>query len=81
MQKVYNMVGANGSYTNAEGEEKVRWVRIGSVFKREDGTVCAKIDVLPVGGEWNGWVNMYAEEEDKPKSRRKGADFSDDVPF
>ena len=26
---------------------------------RDDNSVTLKIDSMPVGGEWNGWLNLY----------------------
>jgi len=86
-----------GEYTDRQtGEQKARWLRIGSVFRHDDGSTSIKLDCLPLGlPDWNGWVNVFPREErrDEPPTRnaapprsaprppRPEPDWSDDVPF
>jgi hypothetical protein len=37
---------------------------MGSMFKKEDGSVVLKIDSIPAG-EWNGWVNVWDLDENR----------------
>lgn len=37
MQKKYDLAVKTGSYTNRDGEEKGRYVNIGSVMQKDDG--------------------------------------------
>ncbi len=54
-----------GRYTNAKGEEKNRYQRIGSVIATKNGEML-KIDVIPiVEGGWDGWAYM---NEPRPKN-------------
>lgn len=47
-----------GRYTNAKGEEKNRYQRIGSVIATKNGEML-KLDVIPiVEGGWDGWAYM-----------------------
>ena len=64
MKKVYDMVATTGEYTNNAGEKKKRYVNIGSVLERDDGSLCAKLDVIPVSPEWSTWINFFV-----PKAR------------
>ena len=54
-----------GEYTDRQtGEQKARWLRIGSVFRHDDGATSIKLDCLPLGlPDWNGWVNVFPREE------------------
>ena len=33
--------------------------RMGTLFERDDGSQCVKIDCLPVSKTWDGWANFY----------------------
>lgn len=59
MKQFKKIVAANGKYTDAAGQEKTRYVTVGKAFMRDDNSVTLKIDSMPVGGEWNGWLNLY----------------------
>jgi hypothetical protein len=72
-----------GEYTNAKGEVKKRYMKIGALIDTKNGPML-KLDVIPL--EWNGYA--YINE---PFDKRKGqaenggrqADdgFDDDMPF
>lgn len=63
-KKVKVLKAANGTY-EINGEEKTRWVTIGALFKNDEGKTSMKIDSMPVGGTWDGWVQMFNPEEPK----------------
>lgn len=65
MKQFKKIVAANGKYTDAAGQEKTRYVTVGKAFIRDDNSVTLKIDSMPVGGEWNGWLNLYDLEENR----------------
>lgn len=66
MKKLGNMVATVGSYLDAEGNEKKRYVRCGALFSRDDGSMTMKLDSIPVGAEeFNGWMNCYPDEDKK----------------
>jgi hypothetical protein len=58
MEKVKDIVAKVGEYQK-DGETKARTIRIGSVFKRDDGSACLKLDSVPIGPEFSGWANLY----------------------
>ena len=70
---------------------KARYVTLGTLFTRDDGSPAIKLDTLPADGRWQGWVNAFPWEgrDDKPeKSKPKTAPLKDrpdipddDVPF
>lgn len=63
MKQFKKIVAANGKYTDSAGQEKTRYVTVGKAFMRDDNSVTLKIDSMPVGGEWNGWLNLYDLDE------------------
>ena len=65
MKKTHNVVAVIGKYKDRQtGEDKNRYVICGSLFTREDGSMAIKMDTLPAGHDWNGWLNLYVP---KPK--------------
>jgi hypothetical protein len=52
-----------GKYTNAQGQEKNRYTRIGSIIDTKNGDML-KIDVTPLmDGGWNGWAYINDPRE------------------
>ena len=73
-----------GQYTNAAGETKNRYQRIGSIIETRNGEML-KLDQIPLReGGWDGWARLY---EPKPKTEitkhpaPEYAPHDDDVPF
>lgn len=69
MKKIRKAVATIGKYTDANGNEKNRYVTIGGLFKRDDNTLCMKLDSVPVGADFNGWVNFYELDDEKPQAQ------------
>lgn len=63
MHYTHDIVAATGKYTDPTGQEKTRYLTIGRLFKRDDGSACAKLESLPLAPEWNGWVNFYPKRD------------------
>jgi hypothetical protein len=92
MKKTHDAVYAGEKYTDREGNEKTRYVNVGALLQRDDGSMTLKLEAVPVG--FNGWINFY---EPKPKDGEQrqertrpartaapaGADSfaDDDIPF
>ena len=69
-----------GTYTNAQGQQKNRYQRIGSIIQTQRGEML-KLDVIPLKeGGWDGWAYL---NEPKPKEQYQGLpkDIDDDLPF
>lgn len=62
MKKSHDAVYAGEKYTDRDGNEKTRYINIGSLFTRDDGSMTMKLESLPIG--FNGWINFY---EPKPR--------------
>ena len=90
LKPVRKIVATTGQYTDANGDTKNRYQNIGTLFKRDDDSLCMKFDCMPVGNEWNGWANAYPLDDDKkaPAPARQpdpaqapAPEFEDDIPF
>ena len=86
MKQFKKVVATNGKYTDANGNEKNRYFTVGRAFLREDKSITIKIDAMPVGPEFSGWLNLYDLDEDRqavastaPKQAAPAAD--EDLPF
>ena len=56
--KKYNLVAKVGEYEK-DGVTKSRWFTCGSVFENEQGHLSAKIDGMPTGSNWDGWLQLF----------------------
>ena len=82
---VFDVVAVTGTYKNQDGETKSRTMKCGVVMENDKG-MSMKLEALPVGAGWDGWLRFY---EPKPKEqrqpggapRRGNAAPDDDVPF
>ena len=64
-----------GTYTNAKGEKKNRYQRIGSIIQTQRGEM-VKIEVIPLKeGGWDGWAYI---NDPKPKDGYQGLPKDDD---
>lgn len=85
MKKVKRLVASGGKYV-VDGVEKTRWVPVGTMFKREDGNFSIKLDSIPVGSDFNGWISLFDFEEERrptppPVSQPVQSVTDDDLPF
>ena len=84
MKKVKRLVGSAGTYT-VDGQEKTRWFPMGTLFKKDDGNLVIKLDGVPVGPDFSGWVQLFDFDDDaKPAAAPKPAPTpaaDDDLPF
>lgn len=88
--KKYDVVAVTGTYTNAQGEEKKRYLNCGAVFETEKG-LSLKLEGVPVGSEWNGWLSLFEPRNANAKPQQKSApvdapsgaieDDGSDIPF
>lgn len=72
-----------GEYRAADGQQKKRYQRIGSIIETKNGPML-KVDVIPLReGGWDGWayINDPRLQEVKEQPRRQSFDDMTDVPF
>ena len=52
------------TYKDENGKEKGVWVQIGTLLASPHGSNMAiKLDTVPIGNEWNGWLSVYKRED------------------
>jgi hypothetical protein len=88
MATIYEVTVRAGTYQK-DGQEKIKYQRIGSVIETKKGLML-KLDQVPlVEGGWQGWAYLF-EPKDQPKdqpkeytSKTRPAEFIDDseIPF
>jgi len=85
MKQFKKVVASNGKYTDANGNEKNRYITVGRAFLRDDKSVCIKIDSMPVGPEFSGWLNLYDLDEERQAvaatAPAPAAKVDEDLPF
>lgn len=62
-QYKFDVVATNGEY-QSNGETKKRYVNVGKAFTDDQGRISIKLDSIPVGPDWSGWLSLY---EPKPR--------------
>jgi len=83
MSKVSKEISCiTGEYTNASGELKKRYQRIGSIIETKNGPML-KLDVIPLReGGWNGWAYINDPRPQEERQESKSVAFEDDdLPF
>ena len=73
-----------GEYTAKDGSKKKRYIPVGTVFINEQDRMSIKIESIPVGPEWSGWLSCYepknATGQGKP-AQKPQQDDDDSIPF
>jgi hypothetical protein len=79
MATIYEVTVRAGTYQK-DGQEKVRYQRIGSVIETKKGLML-KLDSVPlIENGWAGWAYLFSPKDDVPKQQSKSTEF-DDVEF
>ena len=85
----HDLTVKTGEYTDGGGNTKGRWLRIGTVFRHDDGGISIKLDCVPAGlPEWDGWVSVFKREEkaqgqagNSRQFQQQSPGLDDDIPF
>lgn len=75
MAITHDLIAKTGEYTNANGETKARWTKVGVAMSNKQGGTSLLIESIPVN--FDGWVTM---REPQPK-QNGGAEDKSDLPF
>jgi len=92
MRKTHDLVAKTGTYKNQQGEQKNRYLNCGAMFSDDSGQKEAiNITNLPVGSDWNGWLNLWEPREQQqapapaprpaPRQAAPAISEQDDIPF
>ena len=65
-RKKFDAVATIGEYTDRNGDKKKRYSTIGTVFEDENGRLSLKLDTIPIGPNWSGYVNFYEPRDPRP---------------
>lgn len=61
----HDVVATTGEYTDRQsGEKKKIYTKVGAAFTDDQGRISIKLDLVPVGPDWSGWLSLY---EPKPR--------------
>lgn len=59
-----------GEYTDRQtGEKKKRYITVGKCFTDEQGRQSIKLDAVPVGPAWSGWLSLYPIDREAQQPR------------
>lgn len=72
------IVATTGTYKDAEGNEKKRYTQVGVLMQQDDGGFSIKLDAIPVGPSWSGWLSCYDLDSKKDAQQE---DALPGVPF
>jgi len=76
MATIYEVTVKAGVYQK-DGQEKIRYQRIGSVIETKKGPML-KLDQMPlVEGGWTGWCYLFTPKTDAQKPQSKSTEFED----
>lgn len=75
MAITHDLIAKTGEYTNANGETKARWQKVGVAMNNKQGGISLLIESIPVN--FDGWLTM---REPQPK-QAVGAEDKTDLPF
>jgi hypothetical protein len=83
MAVIYEVTVKAGTYQK-DGQEKVRYQRIGSIIETKKGKML-KLDSVPlVEGGWTGWSYLFEPRTDDQKfapAKQSNDGFPDDIDF
>ena len=68
-KRKYDAVATVGTYRTAGGEEKKRYANVGVVFEDDQGRLSLKLDTIPCGPGWSGFISFY-EPKDQGQQRQ-----------
>lgn len=85
MSVTYEVTAITGKYTNRDGQEKSRYLKIGVVIETKNGPML-KLEAIPTGWDGFAYLNEPREREEKQSQRpsrggQQAAHDFDDAPF
>ena len=81
MSSKLDVIAVVGEYTNAQGQTKKRYIKVGSAWDKGQQGISIKLDSIPSGNEWDGWLTARPPFEKQEKPSQRPVDFDADIPF
>ena len=81
MSSKLDLIAVVGEYTDAQGNPKKRFAKVGTLWDKGQQGISLKIDHIPVS--WDGWLSAKPPLEPRTPQRQAAPmpDDMDDVPF
>jgi hypothetical protein len=82
MATIYEVTVRAGTYQK-DGQEKIKYQRIGSVIETKKGLML-KLDQVPlVEGGWQGWCYLFTPKEEQKQQKTTNVEFplDSEIPF
>jgi|LauGreDrversion4_2_1035121.scaffolds.fasta_scaffold03377_14 hypothetical protein len=80
MSNKLDLIAVVGEYTDAQGNNKKRFSKIGTLWDKGQQGISLKIDHIPVN--WDGWLSAKPPLEPRATPQQKAPVFIDeDAPF
>lgn len=67
-------VATVGEYTDRTGATKKRYQSVGMLFKYDDGGMTLKLESIPAGNTWNGFISFFDIEDKTDKTTQRQSD-------
>ena len=67
MKVIKNLMVPNGEYTDKSGETKTSWLKVGVLQHDGGDKYKVKLDRIPVGKMFEGWIQCFDPEPRKPQ--------------
>ena len=81
MSSKLDVIAVVGEYTNAQGQTKKRFVKVGSAWDKGQQGISIKPDTIPAGNEWDGWLTARQPLERQAAPQARTPVSEDDIPF
>lgn len=66
---IRKLVVKTGEYIdNVTGQNKARWLNVGTLFKHDDGNISIKLEALPIAKEFDGWISAFPIEDQRQQA-------------
>jgi hypothetical protein len=60
--KRFNVLAAK-KYQKQDGSQGTKWVKLGTVMQKQDGSMFGELDCIPLGSWFDGSVQLYPVEQ------------------
>ena len=66
----FNIMAAK-AYITKSGEQKTRWVKLGSIAMMDDGKMFGEIDAMPSGAWFDGSINLFEQDQQQRQGQQQ----------